>query len=770
MRFKNLNAFMLTCIGILISFIIILSVWQISSGTYNTVLMAQQKTMERQVSGVENAVEDYIGEVKMVAQLIASEQSSLAALHGNTQTANAHIDLFLQNNPGFWAAFLFDTNGKIVAGGNANGKNLAGEDRSTRDYVQSVLSNKTVIISRDILMSQSGSAYIFAVAAPVRDEYGNVIGGVGIFPFWHKFTERYLDGSKIGEEGYGYMLDAKGRVIAHAIDKKLMLKDMRSNDFINTILAEKNGAAQYEWEGRAKRMSFKTIPETGWIVVMSAYEDDLAALAIKQRNYLAIGGVGVALLLFALVALMLRKAVITPVNRMLTFTERITEGDFNAGLEGEYKYELALLADKLRVMVAELKNKLGFSQGVLNGLNVPCGIVGPDFRMMWVNKHLCALLEKPEAPEKYAGIKSGEMYWNDPGKDTLSNRAIRENSALQQEAVWVGPSGTTKHIKVDTTPFHDMDGTMLGSVSIWTDLTEIRIQQEKIRQQNERIAHAAIQANQISHQLSSAAEELAAQINEANTGSGVQLERAGSTATAMEEMHATIFEVARNAGSAAQEASTAKNNAQQGADIVSKVIEAISAVHTKAEGLRISMEQLGAQAESIGDVMHVISDIADQTNLLALNAAIEAARAGDAGRGFAVVADEVRKLAEKTMRATLEVGEAISIMQNVAASNVHATGEAAQAVSSSTELAQTSGETLREIVTLIETVADQVSSIATAADQQSAASDEINRSMDEINRISEATAGLMTQSLDAVQSVAGMASELSRVIDEMSSE
>ena len=61
------------------------------------------------------------------------------------------------------------------------------------------------------------------------------------------------------------------------------------------------------------------------------------------------------------------------------------------------------------------------------------------------------------------------------------------------------------------------------------------------------------------------------------------------------------------------------------------------------------MTRLGQQADSIGHILSVISDIADQTNLLALNAAIEAARAGDAGRGFAVVADEVRKLAEKTM-------------------------------------------------------------------------------------------------------------------------
>jgi methyl-accepting chemotaxis protein len=201
--------------------------------------------------------------------------------------------------------------------------------------------------------------------------------------------------------------------------------------------------------------------------------------------------------------------------------------------------------------------------------------------------------------------------------------------------------------------------------------------------------------------------------------------------------------------------------------VVNKVVDGIARIHRQAMDLKNDMGALGQQAQSIGQVMNVISDIADQTNLLALNAAIEAARAGDAGRGFAVVADEVRKLAEKTMNATREVGAAIQGIQQGTIRNVGHVDETVTTIEEATILAGQSGAALAEIVTLVEQSADQARAIATAAEQQSATSEEVNRAVEQINVISSDTSLAMGQSTQAVAELAEQATELRSLITQM---
>ena len=287
------------------------------------------------------------------------------------------------------------------------------------------------------------------------------------------------------------------------------------------------------------------------------------------------------------------------------------------------------------------------------------------------------------------------------------------------------------------------------------------------RAKAEGMLQAAQQLEGIVQIVSSASEALSEQIVQSSRGADEQSGRVRETATAMEEMNATVLEVAKNAQQAADVSHQTRDQAVEGSQILDDAVKGIESVHTQSIAIKEDMDALGKQAESIGQIMGVIADIADQTNLLALNAAIEAARAGDAGRGFAVVADEVRKLAEKTMSATQEVGQAITGIQAGTRKNIQNVEQVAVTIESATTMSVRSGESLKKILELVHLVNDQVQSIATASEQQSAASEEINQSVEQVATISAQTAQAMEQASGAVAELTQQAQSLQRVIEKM---
>ena len=278
---------------------------------------------------------------------------------------------------------------------------------------------------------------------------------------------------------------------------------------------------------------------------------------------------------------------------------------------------------------------------------------------------------------------------------------------------------------------------------------------------------AADKLEQVGGVVSSASTELSAQIEQSDRGAAESAQRLSEAATAMNEMNATVQEVAKNAGSASTASAETKQKAEAGAQVVEKAVHSIEQVHQMSLELKDDMAQLNEHAQDITRIMNVISDIADQTNLLALNAAIEAARAGEAGRGFAVVADEVRKLAEKTMASTNDVGNAIKAIQESTAKSMAGVEQSVARIGEATELASQSGAALQEIVATVEATADQVNAIATASEEQSAASEEINQSIVQVNDMSRQTAEAMAEAAKAVSDLAAQAQGLTDLIPEL---
>ena len=214
------------------------------------------------------------------------------------------------------------------------------------------------------------------------------------------------------------------------------------------------------------------------------------------------------------------------------------------------------------------------------------------------------------------------------------------------------------------------------------------------------------------NELSSAATAVNATIDSAAGATTQAANSMEAVANAAQQLGASIGEIAHQTSSSSQ--------------VAQKAVQ-------EAENTSNQIAQLAEAARKIGDVVHIINDVANQTNLLALNATIEAARAGEAGKGFAVVASEVKQLAGQTAKATDEIAAQVNRMQQ-------ATGQTVDAIGS---IGETIGA-MKQIAT----------AIAAAVDEQQASTTEIARAIDDASgqtSIVKSSIGLVVSGAQSTQ-------------------
>jgi methyl-accepting chemotaxis protein len=244
-------------------------------------------------------------------------------------------------------------------------------------------------------------------------------------------------------------------------------------------------------------------------------------------------------------------------------------------------------------------------------------------------------------------------------------------------------------------------------------------------------------------------------------GANAQKEHAQQLATAMESILATMKEMSNESGRAAKTASQAAESAGKGGGVVDVMLTQIEAIASSVSEASRRIQKLGESDKQIEQVISVIDDIAGQANLLALNAAIEAARAGEQGRGFAVVAGEVTKLAERTTKATKEIAATIGATQAETRKAVAAMSEGTRLAESGKEITRQVGVHLRSFMDTSQELGGMLTRVATAVSKQSAATDYMTISLEQISKVSRESVESALQSETAVAELAALAAELS---------
>jgi len=265
-------------------------------------------------------------------------------------------------------------------------------------------------------------------------------------------------------------------------------------------------------------------------------------------------------------------------------------------------------------------------------------------------------------------------------------------------------------------------------------------------------------------QIASAAEELSAVTEQTSAGVNNQKVETDQVATAMNQMTATVHEVARNAEQASEAALMADQQAREGDRVVGEAVAQIERLAGEVINSSEAMNQLKAESDKIGSVLDVIKSVAQQTNLLALNAAIEAARAGEAGRGFAVVADEVRSLAQRTQQSTEEIEELIAGLQSGTQRVASVMDNSRQLTDSSVELTRRAGSSLETITRTVSSIQAMNQQIATAAEEQTAVAEEINRSVMNVRDISDQTSAASEETASSSVELARLGTHLQGLV------
>jgi methyl-accepting chemotaxis protein len=437
--------------------------------------------------------------------------------------------------------------------------------------------------------------------------------------------------------------------------------------------------------------------------------------ALRQSQvligFLAIGSM---VLISVIVLLLFRKLAIQPVGALREVMESVAAADLSRVVDVRTNDEIGALGSATNKMIGDLKGLIGNIRETSS--------------------------KTASSAEQIAGssrrVREGAFTTAQAAEETLTSmeemaasiQSVSRNADQLSTNVQETSSSVTQMMLSVDTMAKNMDSLASSVTETSSTIEQMTVTTDQVAKNMESLASSVTET-------SSTVEEMTVSIDQVARNAEDLSRVVDGAATSVEQMARSVDKVGAHIQEAGNVSQRSVAEAKAGGEALARAFNGMKNITSAMGSMTSLIQNLGKSSQEINKIVEVIDEIADQTNLLALNAAIEAARAGDAGRGFAVVAEEVRKLAERSMKATKEIGEVISRVQGETQDAVKSTESGSREASEAMGMADRAADALKKIIEGVEKT-DKIMSLITAATSEQTAGNKETLKYVEAMRIS----------------------------------
>ncbi|MBO4247833.1 methyl-accepting chemotaxis protein [Halomicrobium sp. IBSBa] len=470
--------------------------------------------------------------------------------------------------------------------------------------------------------------------------------------------------------------------------------------------------------GTDRVYAYATVPGTDWVAMTDI--ETSTAFAVRNDVAQSVGLLVVlGLLSLGVVGVVLGKRTISPLTRLRSRAEQMEAGDLDVDLDTGREDEIGRLYDSFDAMRNSLRRRITEAEEALEEAEQS-------------RSEAESAREEAEAAKQQAEAVSQQL---------------KEQAAAYSDVMRAVADG-------DLTRRMDLDTDQEAMVEIATEFNAMIDQLEStvgsVMAFAEEVATASEEVSSGAGEIETTSQTVAERIQQISDGALRQNETLEETAGDMNNLSASIEEVASASATVANTAGETAERGKEGREAARSAIDDMAEIESRSDAAVEQMLELQSQMDEIGKVVDFITDIAEQTNLLALNANIEAAHADGSGEGFNVVADEVKNLAEETKTAAEQIETQIDELQNATDETVTDIRTTRDQISNGVETVREVSSTLQEIVDAIEDTNQGVQDISTTTDEQADATQRVVSQVDEVTEISQE----VTESAEQVSAAA----------------